>query len=204
MVSFARLAAAHSPELPVHARRQRVLRLDRRLFRRRATPRSCFRCWRCWWPSTWRCRSPSGARARGKVVESLDTVYLLALPVVAALTAQALAPSRAMLAAVQLWWYRGHLARRSGVACTASGAKAWLQHAIIGLLMLGCGLAARVPRSALGAAVGLGIAVIALVLAARRLAIAATAGISRRTGPGARGDSHDQRAGAGDRQHACS
>ena len=103
--------------------------------------------------------------ARGKVVESLDTVYLLALPVVAALTAQALAPSRAMLA-VQLWWYAGiwlaaaawlYSQRREGMA----------SHAIIGLLMLGCGLAARF-RDLPWELVGLGIAVISLVLAARR------------------------------------
>jgi len=103
--------------------------------------------------------------ARGKVVESLDTVYLLALPVVAALTAQALAPSRAMLA-VRLWWYAGiwlaasawlYSQRREGMA----------SHAIIGLLMLGCGLAARF-RDLPWELVGLGIAVISLVLAARR------------------------------------
>jgi hypothetical protein len=103
--------------------------------------------------------------ARGKVVESLDTLYLLALPVVAALTAQALAPSRAVLA-VQLWWYAGiwlaaaawlFSQRREGMA----------SHAIIGLLMLGCGLAARF-RDLPWELVGLGIAVIALVLASRR------------------------------------
>ena len=103
--------------------------------------------------------------ARGKVVESLDTVYLLALPVVAALTAQALAPSRAVLA-VQLWWFAGiwlaaaawlYSQRREGMA----------SHAIIGLLMLGCGLAARF-RDLPWELVGLAIAVISLVLAARR------------------------------------
>jgi hypothetical protein len=103
--------------------------------------------------------------ARGRVVESLDTVYLLTLPVVAALTAQVLAPSRAVLA-VQLWWYAGiwlaaaawlYSQRREGMA----------SHAIIGLLMLGCGLAARF-RDLPWELVGLGIAVIALVFAARR------------------------------------
>jgi uncharacterized membrane protein len=103
--------------------------------------------------------------ARGKVVESFDTLYLLALPVMAALTAQAIAPSRAALA-VQLWWYAGiwlaaaawlYTKRREGMA----------SHAIIGLLMLGCGLAARF-RDLPWELVGLGIAVIALVLAARR------------------------------------
>jgi uncharacterized membrane protein len=103
--------------------------------------------------------------ARGRVVESLDSIYLLALPVVAALTAQALAPSREALA-VQLWWY-------SGIWLAAS---AWLSrqrregmasHAIIGLLMLACGLAARF-RGLPWELVGLGIAVTALVLAGRR------------------------------------
>jgi uncharacterized membrane protein len=103
--------------------------------------------------------------ARGKVVESLDTVYLLALPVVAALTAQLMAPSRLDLA-VQLWWYAGiwlaaaawlYVERREGMAT----------HAIIGLLMLGCGLAARF-RDLPWELVGLGIAVIALWLAGRR------------------------------------
>ena len=103
--------------------------------------------------------------ARGKVVESLDTLYLLALPVVAALTAQAMAPSRPDLA-VQLWWYAGiwlaaaawlYVERREGMAT----------HAIIGLLMLGCGLAARF-RNLPWELVGLGIAVISLWLAARR------------------------------------
>jgi hypothetical protein len=102
---------------------------------------------------------------RGKVVESFDTLYLLALPVVAALTAQVLAPSRAALA-VQLWWYSGiwlaaaawlYIKRREGMA----------SHAIIGLLMMGCGLAARF-RDLPWELVGLGISVIALVLAARR------------------------------------
>ena len=76
-----------------------------------------------------------------------------------------MAPSRAVLA-VQLWWYAGiwlaaaawlYGQRREGMA----------SHAIIGLLMLGCGLAARF-RDLPWELVGLGIAVIALVLAARR------------------------------------
>jgi hypothetical protein len=103
--------------------------------------------------------------SRGKVVESFDTIYLLALPVVAALTAQAIAPSRVALA-MQLWWYAGiwlvaaawlYTKRREGMA----------SHAIIGLLMLGCGLAARF-RDLPWELVGLGISVIALVFAARR------------------------------------
>ena len=68
--------------------------------------------------------------------------------------------------AVQLWWYAGiwlaaaawlYSQRREGMA----------SHAIIGLLMLGCGLAARF-RDLPWELVGLGIAVIALVLSARR------------------------------------
>ena len=57
--------------------------------------------------------------ARGTVVESLDTLYLLALPLVAALTALAIAPSRAALAA-QLWWFAAHLDRRGGVVVHAA------------------------------------------------------------------------------------
>ena len=103
--------------------------------------------------------------ARGRMVESLDSIYLLALPVVAAVTAQAMAPSRSELA-VQLWWY-------AGIWLAAS---AWLyrqqregmaSHAIIGLLMLSCGLAAQF-RDLPWELVGLAIAVIALVLAGRR------------------------------------
>jgi len=103
--------------------------------------------------------------ARGTVVESLDTLYLLALPLVAALTALAIAPSRAGLAA-QLWWFAGiwiaaaawlYSRKREGMAT----------HAIIGLLMLGFGLAARF-RHLPWELVGLGIAVTALALAARR------------------------------------
>ena len=102
---------------------------------------------------------------RGTVVESLDTLYLLALPLVAALTALAIAPSRAGLA-VQLWWFAGiwiaaaawlYRQKREGMAT----------HAIIGLLMLGFGLAARF-RDLPWELVGLGIAVTALALSARR------------------------------------
>jgi uncharacterized membrane protein len=103
--------------------------------------------------------------ARGTVVESLDSIYLLSLPVVAALTAQMMAPARDVLA-VQLWWYAGiwlaasawlYSQRREGMA----------SHAIIGLLMLACGLAARF-RGLPWELVGLGISVIAMVLAGRR------------------------------------
>ena len=103
--------------------------------------------------------------ARGRVVESLDTIYLLALPLVAALTALVIAPTRIALS-MELWWF-------AGVWLTAS---AWLfaqkregmaTHAIIGLLMLGLGLAARY-RDLPWELLALGIAVVALVLAARR------------------------------------
>jgi uncharacterized membrane protein len=103
--------------------------------------------------------------ARGMVIESLDTIYLLALPVVAALTALAIAPSRADLA-VQLWWFAGiwvaasvwlYSQRREGMAT----------HGIIGLLMLGFGLAARF-RNLPWELVGLAIAVTSLALSARR------------------------------------
>jgi hypothetical protein len=79
--------------------------------------------------------------SRGAVVQSLDRVYLLALPVVAALTALAIAPSRAALSA-ELWWF----------ALTWMSAAGWLflrrregmaTHAVIGLLMAGLGLVAR-------------------------------------------------------------
>jgi uncharacterized membrane protein len=104
-------------------------------------------------------------RARAAVVESLDTLYLLALPLVAALTVLAIAPSRAELAH-QFWWF-------GGIWLTAS---LWLlsrrregmaTHAIIGLLMLGFGLAARF-RNLPWELVTLAIAVAALALAARR------------------------------------
>jgi uncharacterized membrane protein len=103
--------------------------------------------------------------ARGAVVESLDTIYLLALPVVAALSALAIAPSRVELAA-QLWWFAAiwlaaslwlYTQRREGMA----------SHAIIGLLMLGFGLGARF-RELPWELVTLAIAVAALALAARR------------------------------------
>ena len=104
-------------------------------------------------------------RARGRLVESLDTVYLLALPIVAVLTAMALAPSRAALA-IELWWF----------AATWFAAAAWLYsrrregvatHSIIGLLMLGFGIAARF-RDLPWELVTLAMAVAALWLAARR------------------------------------
>src|SRR5687767_12404119 len=102
---------------------------------------------------------------RGRVVESLDTLYLLALPFVAALTALAISPSRVALAS-QFWWFAAiwlaaslwlYTQRREGMA----------SHAVIGLLMLGFGLAARF-RELPWELVTLGIAVAALVLAARR------------------------------------
>ena len=103
--------------------------------------------------------------ARGVVVESLDTIYLLALPAVAALTALAISPAREALA-TQFWWFAAvwlaaslwlYTQRREGMA----------SHAIIGLLMLGFGLAARF-RDLPWELLTLGIAVAALVLAARR------------------------------------
>ena len=103
--------------------------------------------------------------ARGTVLDSLDTLYLLALPLVAALTALAIAPSRAGLAA-QFWWF----------AAIWLAASAWLYsqkregmatHAVIGLLMLGFGLAARF-RNLPWELVTLAISVTALALAARR------------------------------------
>jgi hypothetical protein len=103
--------------------------------------------------------------ARGTVLDSLDTLYLLALPLVAALTALAIAPSRAGLAA-QFWWF----------AAIWLAASAWLYsqkregmatHAVIGLLMLGFGLAARF-RNLPWELVTLAISVAALALAAPR------------------------------------
>jgi uncharacterized membrane protein len=103
--------------------------------------------------------------SRGRVVESLDAIYLLALPVVAALTALALAPSRAALS-LELWWF----------AATWLAAAAWLfvqkregmaTHAIIGLLLLGIGIAARY-RSLPWELIALAISVASLSLAARR------------------------------------
>jgi len=102
---------------------------------------------------------------RGAVVESLDTAYLLALPAVAALTALAISPSRAALA-TQFWWF-------AGIWLSASAFLFWRRregmasHAIIGVLMLGFGLAARF-RNLPWELVTLAIAVTALALAARR------------------------------------
>ena len=136
---------------------------------------------------------------RGAVVESLDTVYLLALPAVAALTALAISPSREELA-TQFWWFAAiwlaaslwlFTQRREGMA----------SHAIIGLLMLGFGLAARF-RDLPWELVTLGIAVAALALAARRSESRAPARISRRPGAGARRGPHDRCARARRRQHA--
>ena len=102
---------------------------------------------------------------RGRVVESLDTLYLLALPVVAALTALAIAPSREALS-VELWWF----------AAIWIAASSWLYsqkreglatHAVIGLLMAGLGLAARF-RNLPWELIALAIAVASLALAARR------------------------------------
>ena len=104
---------------------------------------------------------------RGRVVESLDMLYLLALPVVAVLTAWAIAPTRAALS-LELWWF----------ACTWMAAALWLYqekreglatHAVIGLLMAGLGLAVRY-RDLPWELIALGIAVAALALAARRSA----------------------------------
>ena len=102
---------------------------------------------------------------RGRVVESLDALYMLALPLVAALSAVAIAPSRAALA-LQLWCF----------AAIWLGASLWMRtekrdgvatHALIGLLMFGLGLAARFPGLP-WELLALGIAVAALALAARR------------------------------------
>jgi len=102
---------------------------------------------------------------RGFVVESLDTIYLLALPIAAVLTSLAIAPSRIALAH-ELWWF----------AAIWSAAAAWLYtqkregmatHAVIALLMLGLGLAARF-RNLPWEIVALAVGVSALVLAARR------------------------------------
>jgi uncharacterized membrane protein len=104
-------------------------------------------------------------RHEGAAVERLDAFYMLALPVVAALVVLAMAPTRVALA-VQLWWFAGiwlaasawlYAQRREGTAT----------HAIIGLLMLGLGLAAQF-RDLPWELVALAIAVCALLLAARR------------------------------------
>ncbi len=102
---------------------------------------------------------------RGAVVESLDTLYLLALPLVAALTALAIAPSRAGLA-VQLCWFAGIWIAAAGWLYSQKR-EGMASHAIIGLLMLGFGLAARF-RNLPWELVGLGLAVTALALSARR------------------------------------
>jgi hypothetical protein len=103
--------------------------------------------------------------SRGRLVKSLDTIYLLALPAVAVLTAIGLAPSRAALSA-ELWCFAG----------TWLAASAWLRaqkregvatHAIIGLLLLGFALAARY-RDLPWELIALAIGVAALALAARR------------------------------------
>ncbi len=102
---------------------------------------------------------------RGAFFESLDAIYLLALPVVAALTALAISPSREVLA-TQFWWFAGiwlaaslwlYTQRREGMA----------SHAVIGMLMFGFGLAARF-RELPWELLTLGLAVAALVLSERR------------------------------------
>jgi uncharacterized membrane protein len=102
---------------------------------------------------------------RGRVVQSLDTLYLLSLPVVASLTALAIAPSRAALSA-ELWWF----------AVTWLAAAGWLflrkregmaTHAIIGLLLAGLGLVARFNELP-WELIALAIAVAALTLSAQR------------------------------------
>jgi uncharacterized membrane protein len=102
---------------------------------------------------------------RGAVVQSLDTIYLLALPLVAALTAMFVAPGRAALAA-ELWWFAAIWL--SAAAWLAAGKREGMaQHAVIGMLMLGLGLAARfrnLPWEVIALAVG----VSAFALSARR------------------------------------
>lgn len=102
---------------------------------------------------------------KGVVVQRLDAFYLLALPAASALTALAVSPTR-MALAVELWWF----------AAIWSVASAWLfarkregaaTHAIIGLLMLGLGLAARF-RDLPWELLALAIVVSSLVLAVRR------------------------------------
>ncbi len=102
---------------------------------------------------------------RGVVVESLDTVYLVALPAVAALTALAISPSRAALA-MQFWWFAAIWLAASAFLF-GQKREGMASHAIIGLLMVGFGLAARF-RNLPWELVTLGLAVTALVLAARR------------------------------------
>jgi uncharacterized membrane protein len=102
---------------------------------------------------------------RGRVVESLDAVYLLALPVVASLTALALAPSRAALSA-ELWWFAGIWLAAAGWLY-AQKREGMATHAIIGLLLLGIGVAARY-RSLPWELIALAIGVASLSLAERR------------------------------------
>jgi len=102
---------------------------------------------------------------RNAVVVSLDTLYLLALPLAAALTALAVAPSRVVLA-VQFWWFAG-IWLAASAWLLAQRREGMATHAIIGLLMLGFGLAARF-RELPWELLTLGIAVVSLVLAARR------------------------------------
>jgi hypothetical protein len=102
---------------------------------------------------------------KGVVVARLDALYLFAVPVVSTLAVVAMSPTRTALAA-ELWCF----------AAVWSGAAAWLfaqkregalAHALIGMLMLGLGLAARfrgLPWELLALAIAVG----ALVLAARR------------------------------------
>lgn len=102
---------------------------------------------------------------RGRFGESLDTIYLLALPIAAALTALAISPSRIALAS-QFWWFGGIWLGASLWLFTQKR-EAMASHAVIGLLMLGFGFAARF-RDLPWELVALGIAVAALALAARR------------------------------------
>ena len=103
--------------------------------------------------------------ARGRVVESLDAVYLLALPVVASLSALALAPSRAALSS-ELWWFAGIWLAAAGWLY-AQKREGMATHAIIGLLLLGIGVAARY-RSLPWELIALAIGVASLSLAERR------------------------------------
>jgi uncharacterized membrane protein len=102
---------------------------------------------------------------RGRVVESLDAVYTLALPVAAALTALAIAPSRAALS-VELWWFAA-IWLAAGAWLFAQKREGVATHAIVGLLLLGIGIAARY-RSLPWELVALAVSVGSLSLAARR------------------------------------
>jgi len=99
------------------------------------------------------------------VVERLDGFYLLALPVVSALTVLAMSPTRIALA-VELWWFAA-IWLFAAVWLFAQKREGSSTHAVIGLLMLGLGLAARF-RDLPWELLALAIAVCALVLAARR------------------------------------